>query len=131
MSRQVRQRLIRVDLCAPLAEDRLEVFDSSLVSIECFQLFVRESHRLTHRSGCEAEIDDGDRNKRRDRVDDRIDRDGDRLRGHEAESKSCRGCNAVTFITMAVSQYRLAKPTPKLQCNNSSTSPFGYEPDRP
>jgi len=38
LPRQVRQLLIRVDLCAPLAQDRLEVVDRLVVGIERVRL---------------------------------------------------------------------------------------------
>src|SRR5439155_14983823 len=96
LSRQVRQRLIRIDLAAPLAQDRPEVLYGIVVRIECIRLLFRESARLTHGGGYEAEMADGGR-PRRDRVEHRIDGDGNRRRQEESESKSCRGHSDVTF----------------------------------
>ena len=91
MSRQVRQRLIRIDLRAPLAQDRFEVVYRIVVGIERIRLFLRQCARLTHGRGHEAEIADVGRNQRPERADDRVDGDGNRRREQKSESQSCRG----------------------------------------
>ncbi len=110
LSRQVRQPLVRIDLRAPLAEDRLEVFHCFVVRIERIRLFCRERTRLAHCRGHEAEIADGGRDERRDRVDDRIDGDGSRRREEESENESCRGRSGVTLYPHGGLPMRKASP---------------------
>ena len=64
LSRQVRQRLLRIDLRAPLAQDRLEVVDRIVVRVERIRLRLRECGRLSLRGGNEAEIADVGRDER-------------------------------------------------------------------
>src|SRR5450755_3235018 len=48
LSWQVRKPLIRIDLAAPLAQDRLEMAQCVVVGIECIRLFFRKCDRLRH-----------------------------------------------------------------------------------
>ncbi len=66
LSRQVRQRLVRIDLRAPLAQDLLEIASCIVVRVERVRLFFRECGRLSHCGRHEAEIADGNRGERRD-----------------------------------------------------------------
>ena len=100
LSRQVRQRLTGIDLCATLAQDLLKAADSIVVGIECIRLFFRERAGLRHCGGDETEIADGGRDERRGRVDDdRIDGDGGPRREDERERKSCRGRSGMTVYS--------------------------------
>src|SRR6202011_2828079 len=75
LSWQVRKPLIRTDLAAPFAQDRLKMAQCVIVAIERFRLFFRKRDRLPHCRGREAEIA--------------------RQREEDSEHKSCPGCGAV------------------------------------
>jgi hypothetical protein len=63
LPRQIRQLLLRVDLRAPLGEDRFEILYCLVVGVERFRLWLRERCALTSRQGNEAQIADIERER--------------------------------------------------------------------
>src|SRR5262249_60976812 len=94
LSRQVRQRLIRIDLRAPLPQDRLKVVDGPVVCIERIRLRWRECGGLTLGGGDEAEIAEIGWGEGRDHPGDPIHGGGNRRREEEpaTERGRSRGC---------------------------------------
>jgi hypothetical protein len=58
LSRQIGQRLFRIDLRAPLRQDRFEAAQRRIVRSEGIRLRFRERARLSHGRGHEAETAD-------------------------------------------------------------------------
>ena len=110
LSRQVRELLIRIDLRAPLAQDRLKLPYRIVVCIERIRLRLRECGRLTRRAGDEAETADVGRDERSDRVGCPVDGVGNGRRGQVPSTRATRAVASATGVT--ASMMRAAAPAP-------------------
>ena len=110
LSRQVRQRLLRVDLRAALAQDGFEIADRLVVGIERIRLRLRECGRLTRCAGDETEMADVGRDERSDRVGCPVDGVGNGRRGRSPSARATRVVASAPGVT--ASMMRATAPAP-------------------